>query len=240
MKKYLLILLTLFLFQTSWSQGDCLDADQFCTGTNYNFPNSVDEPNLGSVDCLGSTPNPVWYYMEVNQNGPMSFTISQQSSSGSDLDVDFALWGPYNSLADGCGNPFPNGTPIDCSYSTAATETATVDNAQVGEVYILLITNFSNSPGQITFSQTSGSGSSDCSFTCGVNFSATPSACSNNLYDLNGLLTVSAGPGISVPNTGTVTITNSCGGSQTSSAPFSNIPYSFRSSRSCSIEKRQK
>jgi gliding motility-associated-like protein len=165
--------------------------------------------------------------MEVDQNGQMGFTISQTSTSGAGLDVDFALWGPYSSLAAGCGSPFPTGTPIDCSYSTAATETVSIPNAQVGQTYILLITNFSNSAGTINFSQTSGSGSSDCSFTCGVALTATPGACSNNTYTLNGNLTVTAGPGISVPNSGTVTITSSCGGTQTFNAPFTNIPYSF-------------
>jgi len=229
MSRLLLIItfaISFFEQQNILAQG-CLGADPFCTGTSYTFTNSTNVANLGSVDCLGSTPNPSWYYMEVDQNGPMSFTISQTSTSGAGLDVDYALWGPFSSLAAGCGNPFPNGTPISCSYSTAATETATIPNAQVGQTYILLITNFSNSPGTITFSQTSGSGSADCSFTCGVALTATPSACNNNTYSVSGNLTVTAGPGISVPNSGTVTIANSCGGSQTFNAPFTNIPYNF-------------
>jgi hypothetical protein len=60
-----------------------------------------------------------------------------------------------------------------------------------------------------------------------VALTATPSACNNNTYSVSGNLTVTGGPGISVPNTGTVTITNSCGGSQTFNAPFTNIPYNF-------------
>ncbi len=226
-RSIIIILLFVINCQQLISQTGCLGADPFCTGTNYTFNNSTNVPNLGSVDCLGSTPNPTWYYMEVDQNGPMGFTISQSSTSGVGLDVDFALWGPYSSLAAGCGNPFPNGTPIDCSYSAAATENVAIPNAQVGQTYILLITNFSNQAGTITFSQTSGSGSADCSFTCGVALTATPSACSNNTYSVSGNLTVTGGPGISVPNTGTVTITNSCGGSQTFPAPFTNIPYNF-------------
>lgn len=228
MKKFLYLLaVTFLLIAKQQNLAQCLGADPFCTGTTYTFPNSTNVPNLGAVDCLLSTPNPSWYYLEIDQGGPMGFTISQTGTSGGGLDVDFALWGPYSSLAAGCGNPFPSGAPIDCSYSTAATESVNIANAQVGQTYILLITNFSNQPGTITFSQTSGSASSDCSFTCGVNLTATPSACSSNTYSLSGNLTVSAGPGISVPNTGTVTITNSCGGSQTFNAPFTNIPYNF-------------
>ena len=67
-------------------------------------------------------------------------TISQQTAAGSGIDVDFALWGPYNSLAAGCGGgTFPVGSPIDCSYSAAAQETASIPNAQVGQFYILLL-----------------------------------------------------------------------------------------------------
>jgi hypothetical protein len=163
LKLVLLILGFVVNAQQLISQTGCLGADQFCTGTQFTFPNSTNVTDLGSVDCLGSTPNPTWYYMEVDQNGSMGFTIDQSSTSGAGLDVDFALWGPYSSLAAGCGNPFPNGTPIDCSYSTAAIESVSIPNAQVGQTYILLITNFSNQSGTINFSQTSGSGSSDCS-----------------------------------------------------------------------------
>ena len=221
----------LFIFAlVSWSvSAQCIGADPFCTGTTYNFPNTTGVPNLGSVNCLSSTPNPAWYYMEIDQNGSMVINISQQNASGTGLDVDFILWGPFSSLNSACAgaNPFPAGSAVDCSYSANATETATIPNAQVGQVYVMLITNFSNQPGNISFSQTSGSGSADCSFTCGVNLTATPSVCNNNTYSISGNLTVTAGPGISVPNSGTVTIANSCGGSQTFNAPFTNIPYNF-------------
>ena len=221
----------LFIFAlVSWSvSAQCIGADPFCTGTTYNFPNTTGVPNLGSVNCLITTPNPAWYYMEIDQNGSMVIDISQQNASGTGLDVDFILWGPFSSLNSACAgaNPFPAGSAIDCSYSANAAETATIPNAQVGQVYVMLITNFSNQPGNITFSQTSGSGSADCSFTCGVNLTATPSVCNNNTYSVSGNLTVTAGPGISVPNSGTVTIANSCGGSQTFNAPFTNIPYNF-------------
>jgi len=220
-------IILIFYSQNCLAQSDCLGADPFCTGTNYSFSNSTNVQDLGTVDCLGSSPNPTWYYMEIDQNGPMDFTINQNSTSGAGLDVDFAIWGPYASLAAGCGNPFPIGNPIDCSYSTAATENVNIPNAQIGQTYILLITNYSNQPGNITFSQTSGTGSADCSFTCGVNLTATPSVCNNNTYSVSGNLTVTAAPGISIPNTGSVTIANSCGGSQTFNAPFTNIPYNF-------------
>ncbi len=242
---FLALFFVLLSFNNLFSQ--CINADPFCTGTSYTFPNSTNVTDLGSVDCLTSTPNATWYYMEVDQSGSMSFTISQQDAAGTALDVDFALWGPYTSLAAGCGNgTFPAGSAIQSSYSTSSVENVglgvqggsacslgsggqtTPPNVQVGEVYIVLITNFSNQAGTITFNQTGGSGSADCSFTCGVNLTATPGACSSNTYSVSGNLTVTAGSGITVPNSGTVTISNSCGGNpQTFNAPFTNIPYSF-------------
>jgi hypothetical protein len=128
--KNILILFFLFGLLIN-SQAQCNQANPFCTGTNYSFPNSTNVQDLGSVGCLGSSPNPVWYFMEIDQNGPMTISISQQTAAGSGIDVDFALWGPYNSLAAGCGGgTFPVGSAIDCSYSPAAQETAVIPNAR--------------------------------------------------------------------------------------------------------------
>jgi len=229
-----IIILIVSILTSFYSYSQCNGADPFCTGTQYNFPNSTGVANLGSVDCLGSSPNPAWYYMEIDQNGTMVIDISQETAGGTGIDVDFIVWGPYSSITAACAgaNPFPTtagsgSSVVDCSFDPAASETATIPNAQVGQVYVMLLTNFSDQAGSITFSQTSGSGSADCSFTCGVNLITTISACSNNTYSVSGNLTVTAGPGISVPNTGTVTIATSCGGTQTFNAPFTNIAYNL-------------
>ena len=231
--------LYILIFSLAFSligNAQCNGADPFCTGTNYNFPNSTGVADLGGVDCLSSTPNPAWYYMEIDQAGQMTINISQATAGNTGLDVDFIVWGPYSSITAACAgaNPFPGNigtgsSVIDCSFAPDAVETAVIPNAQIGQVYVMLLTNFSDQAGSITFSQNpgGGSGSADCSFTCGVNLTATPTACASNVYTLNGVLSVTAGPGISVPNSGTVTITNSCGGSQVFNAPFTNIPYSF-------------
>jgi hypothetical protein len=210
-KQFLLILTLFLVFSSGSSFAQCINADPFCTGTTYTFPNTTGAGDLGPVGCLdGSgipdTPNPSWYYMEIDQNGDLIFDISQQDANGTGLDVDFIIWGPYSSLSEACNgaNPFPipptsGSTSVDCSYAPDPIETATIPNAQIGEVYITLITNFSDSPGTITFSQTGGSGSADCSFTCGVTLTANPTACSSNTYTLNGNLSISGGPGISTP-----------------------------------------
>jgi gliding motility-associated-like protein len=230
-----IFILIVSILATFYSYSQCNGADQFCTTTpNYNFPNSTNVTDLGAVDCLGSTPNPAWYYIEIDNSGTMTFDISQTNASGTGIDVDFIIWGPYSSITAACAgaNPFPTAagsgsSVVDCSYDPAPVEVATIPNAVAGEVYVVLITNYSNQAGTISFNQTSGSGSADCSFTCGVNLTTTISACSNNTYGVSGNLTVTAGPGISVPNTGTVTIASSCGGTQTFNAPFTNISYNL-------------
>ncbi|TCI89939.1 T9SS type B sorting domain-containing protein [Tenacibaculum sp. M341] len=117
---------------------------------------------------------------------------------GNTLDVDFTSWGPFtapdgncSSLATTCvdttgapttcvDNTFDpdyyinneDGTNImDCSYSGSAIESFTIENAVAGEFYILLITNFQDSPGKIKLEQTNlgttGAGETDCSIIAG-------------------------------------------------------------------------
>ena len=40
---------------------DCSSASPFCTGTAYTFPNNTGVASLGAINCLLTTPNPVWY-----------------------------------------------------------------------------------------------------------------------------------------------------------------------------------
>ncbi|MFO7879171.1 MAG: gliding motility-associated C-terminal domain-containing protein [Bacteroidales bacterium] len=136
--------------------GDCDDALPFCTSDSYTFPASTDVSGMGSVGCLGSTPNPAWYWMEINDPGDIDIYIS------SGADVDFIAWGPFNSLSEGCATDLMSTTGVDCSYSTAATETCNLTGTQAGEVYILLITNYANVETNISFSQTAGSGTTNC------------------------------------------------------------------------------
>jgi hypothetical protein len=63
------------------------------------------------------------------------------------VDIDFAIWGPFTSPTGGC---LPSGSPIDCSFSTAATEQVDIPSAVAGQFYLLLITNFSGQPTNIT------------------------------------------------------------------------------------------
>ena len=167
--KYICYFLALtFILETSKNvsaQGTtCADADPFCTGTTYSFPNNTGTSAQAGPDygCLLSQPNPAWYYLQIDQSGTIQMDISQVNASGSGIDVDFIAYGPFGSAAGGCGS-LTSGNTVDCSYSSSANETATIIGAVSGEYYILLITNFSNQSGNVSFSQTGGTGTTDCS-----------------------------------------------------------------------------
>ena len=217
----------------------CFQSIPFCTAMTYNFPNSTgtSAPGGPNYGCLGSQPNPTWYYMEVDQGGTFNIGLVQTTGpngTGSGIDVDFALYGPFTSLNAGCTSVMGGGlAPIQCSFSTAFTETigiglpggtgsgaSTPPAAVAGQFYIVLLTNFNGSAGYMDFNQNGGSGIADCSIVtpCDITaLTATPGACvpANNQYNLTGQVTF-----VNAPATGTLTVTNSCGGSQTFNAPF--------------------
>lgn len=159
----------------------CEDAANFCSGGGDALytSNIIGLPNNTSVACLGTIPNPSWNLIQIGQSGPIEIQIEQNTSfdangnpTGTGLDVDFVIWGPFDASTDYCAldllvdcpscpfsnNPdtgfYPFGDIIDCSYSAAPIENATIPNAQEGEIYVLLITNFSDDPGTIQVQQT--------------------------------------------------------------------------------------
>ncbi|MBC7536428.1 MAG: hypothetical protein H7258_12105, partial [Ferruginibacter sp.] len=146
----------------------CFGGQPFCSSNTYTYNNSTNVPSLGSqgiYGCLFTTPNPAWYYMQLQTSGSLDIFIQQNGTGGNPLDVDFCLWGPFPTLASSCDNLAASNI-VDCSYSAAATETANIANGQAGEFYILLITNYSNQPGSVTFNQSGGTGSTNCDIVC--------------------------------------------------------------------------
>jgi hypothetical protein len=153
----------------------CDLAEPICSNTSLNFPNltNTTAPVGNNYDCLGTQPNPSWFYVQIEQPGDLTLDIIQTSNfGGSGLDVDFILYGPYSSYAEAttyCGNlgAATSGsglnTVVDCSYSTSSTETVNLFGTQTGQVYVMMLTNFANEPGSYTITQTIGSASLDCS-----------------------------------------------------------------------------
>ena len=147
----------------------CETAAPFCTGTLYSFPAGVNAPpgQIGpDYGCLHTRPNPAWYYLKVATSG----NIVIQMHSTPEKDIDYCCWGPFPN--QNCCGLLTQPKIVSCSYSTSAYETCTIPNGVAGEYYMLIITNFSNAPCNITFQQTGGTGTTDCSIL--------PPACMSN------------------------------------------------------------
>lgn len=182
----------------------CESADAFCSdpADPFIFPNTVGVPSEGAQSCLGTNPNPTYYFMSVLQSGNIQFQISQNTAfnssgnpTGTGLDVDFIAWGPFTSNTAACGN-LNTTTQVACSYSIAAVENFTIPNAIQGQVYVIVITNFNNGTGFIKFNQTNqgtpGAGATDCSIVCEVDLGPDQNLCGVTSVILNSQL-VNAG-----------------------------------------------
>lgn len=179
-------------------QSPC-DANPFCSDSSYVFPNATSGtlPAGVTLGCLGSAPFPIWYWMQIGTAGTIQITMVQTGPGGTQLDIDFSMFGPFTDLPTGCAAILAGAAPIQCSFSGSFTETiglglpggvgtgaTTPPAAQVGEVYIVLLTNYSQQAGSISFSQTAGTGSADCGIVCGLSASNDGPKCLGNPISL--------------------------------------------------------
>ena len=161
----------------------CETSLPFCTGTLYSFPAGYNNgtaqtgPNYG---CLTTQKNPVWYHLKIQDPGNITIKMTGTRTNGDNLDIDFALWGPFadpvtpcagqlTATCSSCPNNtsnasnYPYGNLHDCSYSGQAVENAHITNGQTGQYFILIITNYANVAGTISFEKVAGIGTTDCS-----------------------------------------------------------------------------
>lgn len=141
---------------------DCEQAQLLCSNTtqtansNGDGDEELDDDNSG---CLSSEHQSSWYYLNVQTGGNLTFTIDPQDNRD---DYDFAVWGPFTPANAGANCP-PVNSPIRCNYSrftsntglsTTAANTSEGQNgdryskhisATAGQIYILLVDNYSNS-----------------------------------------------------------------------------------------------
>lgn len=139
----------------------CGAMQPICSGSPVTFTAQATGTSAeagNNYSCLSTTPNPTWFYLKIQTPGVLNTNITAGA------DVDFALWGPYSSLGTAqaaCGT-LP--APIDCSYSTSPTELSNIPNALVGQVYVLLVTNYANTIQAINLTDASGNtATTDCS-----------------------------------------------------------------------------
>ena len=186
--------------------------------TRLVYPNvATNNTNYGSAACLDSTPNPKWYFIKVGSPADkMTFDILQNTTfdangipTGSDLDVDFVAYGPFTSTAQACSQIdmvacpncpdnttdatfYPYGNIVDCSFDKTAAETLTLPNTQAGQVYAVLVTNYSRQKGSIVFLQTSTDGSTDCDVAYAVNLGEDQIICGEDNATITAQLTAPA------------------------------------------------
>jgi gliding motility-associated-like protein len=144
----------------------------FCSGIAQ-YPGNFDGTGAGSgpqapagpnYDCLGTQGNPSYFSLTIEQTGAIDFTLDNTAN----IDIDFIVWGPFSSPAaaslacDSMGQGNQWGDVADCSYSGLGQEQVTIPAAQAGEIYILMVTNYSNVATSIFSNQNSGTGSIAC------------------------------------------------------------------------------
>jgi len=218
MKKLLLLLLLYSYYPILAQVGgtNCVQMQPICTDAGVQFTANaggadvtVSEPG-NDYGCLGYSPNPSWYYLEIATAGDIIMSLSAAT------DIDFIIWGPFSNLsaAQGACGTYSNIVPdtgcdflgifcdaYGCSYSSSNTETPGIPNAQVGQVYVMLITNYADNVQDITLTQTGGTGATDCSIVnptvCSItNLTATIGACdpATGNYTVTGTITYSNPP----------------------------------------------
>lgn len=264
--KFLILILISLLPFTSFATGGggggpdvfCEDAMPFCTDESYNFTNETfttapQGPNYGTCAAIANgLDNPAWYYMEIAVGGTLQIHLHQTSGpnqTGTDLDLDFVMWGPYPSIEEACNLIMAGSPPIQVSFDPSGEEDigiglqggtdtwcagspygpTTPPPAQVGEIYVVMITNPSGQAGYVSFSQTGGTGSADCAIVtpCSIeSFNLNVTECdNNNQYAISGTIVASG-----LPETGDL-IVEDCNGNTlvVASAPFTgtSFPYNF-------------
>jgi hypothetical protein len=214
-----------FCLQAQLPNTTCVNAIQICFDDPVGYPATINAgaaetgPNYG---CLNSRPNPAWFYFQVSAPGDHQLFITNTQAR----DLDFIIYGPFSTEDDWCDSLTALNT-ADCSYAGGTTETANFTSTAIGDVYVLLITNFSNQPTNVSVVQNAGNGAFDCNFVAPCIVSqvlSTPGTCDtlSNSYQLSGQVW-----SFNTPQTGTLTVSVD-GQSQQFNAPFVNpVPFSF-------------
>lgn len=137
----------------------CASPIKICTDANLTFNAKITGLSEGgnNYGCLLTQPRPTWFYLETGVTGNIDMSLVATN------DVDFAIWGPYADLATATAACGALPAPVDCSYSTSATESINIPTSTVGQVWLLLVTNYAGTVQTFTLSKTGGTGDTDCS-----------------------------------------------------------------------------
>jgi hypothetical protein len=150
----------------------CNTANSLCSALGVPFANThqgIQAQTGNSYGCLGTRPNPTWFYLPISRAGNINLMIQQSTdisfmNSAGSLDVDYICYGPFTNPTTPCNGQLTTDKIVSCSYSASANEYPVIPNALPGQYYLIMTTNFSNRAGfiKITEMQTT-TGAINCS-----------------------------------------------------------------------------
>jgi gliding motility-associated-like protein len=176
---FLSLFLIVFANTNTFAQGtNCLGATPLCSSVTTTFPAVIGGtvPAGNNYGCLGTQPNPSWFTLTVGTGGTVS--INQTGP----CDQDYAVWGPFTSLSAACAGL--TAAPVSCNFTTAANNSFTLTGT-VGQIYIMLLTNFGGCTGNVSVSEAAGGGTLSCVPVCGVTASNLGPYCTGTTITLN-------------------------------------------------------
>jgi type IX secretion system substrate protein len=164
------------------SAQDCNGGNSICSDASFSGNSdgggAINDLTASTEGCLSGEHETSWYFFEAATNGTLEFGI--KPANGTD-DYDFAVWGPYPSGSTPASICPPSSAPTRCSFAAGAPSNPAIgtglvsgagDNSEgvsgddivnpinmnTGDVYILLIDNYSGttSPFDMDLSLTSG------------------------------------------------------------------------------------
>lgn len=135
----------------------CDNAISLCERLGDPFVNIADGSNaeVGNYYPFSQSQgprNPSWFYIPIETSGFIELEVHQNATPdfmGQDLDIDFVIYGPFTSPTGGCATGITQANYVSHSFSLNMPEIATIPNAQAGEFYLILTSNFSNQPGYL-------------------------------------------------------------------------------------------
>lgn len=174
------------LYSEKAGGNNCEQAQILCNNQSFNANSGgPGTPELNTVNhgCLGVEHQSSWYYVNIQTGGSLTMLIDPVND---DDDYDFAIWGPYTSVNVGANCP-PIEPPKRCSYTQhpkvmgcgtnisntglqigeIITSTGACPNepylaplnVTAGQIYIILVDNYSNSGQPYNMSFGTGTGS---------------------------------------------------------------------------------
>ncbi|MCF8319709.1 MAG: T9SS type A sorting domain-containing protein [Flavobacterium sp.] len=150
----------------------CNTANSLCSALGVPFANThqgIQAQAGNSYGCLGTRPNPTWFYLPISRAGNINLMIQQSTdisfvNTAGSLDVDYICYGPFTNPTTPCNGQLTADKIVSCSFSASANEYPVIPNAQPGQYYLIMTTNFSNRAGFIKITEMSSTvGAINCS-----------------------------------------------------------------------------